>query len=95
MSAGSQANCLTTTTKKAKNTATSGTQMARNAAVLRFVEDSAFDITSVTASKKTSTAIAIAQQALTTLNEAVEGRPIIVALHAPNVSAITLILCLF
>ena len=68
-----------------------GTQIIRNAVVLRPFVESPFDITSVTASKKTRTAIAMAQQAITTLDVVVDDRLIIVALHEVNVSAIILV----
>lgn len=72
-----------------------GTHIAPNQVVLRLFGESPFDSTSITASKKTRTAIAIALQAILTLNEVVDDRLIKVALHETNISATTFNLCLF
>jgi hypothetical protein len=86
-------NLVTTYAKKAQKTAMKGTQMICKVVALCASQASPFDITSVKASKKTRAPIAMAQQAIMTLNEIGDCILIIVALYEVNVgiSAIKLI----
>jgi hypothetical protein len=87
-------NLVTTYAQKAQKTAMKGTQMIRKVVALCASKASPFDITSVKASKKTRTPIAMAQQVIMTSNEVVDCALIIVALHEVNgeMSAIKLVI---